>query len=326
VPTFRRLGGVFAAAFFVLGFCADAALAQNWPNRFVKLIVPYPPGGGATAIARIVSAKLSDMWGQQIVVENRGGAGGNLASELAARSDPDGYTLYLGGEFLSTNGFLYPKLTYDPIADLVPVSLVVQYPTALVVPNSSPANSVKEFIAHAKTNRGKLTFATPGHGTGPHLAGELFKRSAGIELTHVPYRGAGPALNDVLPGRVDSFFNNIAPVLPLMQQGQLRILGISTGKRVASAAQLPTFAEAGLTGFDVAGWYAFFFPAKTPPEIVRKVHADTVTALADPVVKERLEQLGLIIVGSTPQQLGAYLKAEMDKWEPVIKAAGIKVE
>jgi len=298
--------------------------AQGWPNRFVRLIVPYPAGGGADAIARLVGAKLSDLWGQQVTIENRGGAGGNLASEAAARSAPDGYTIYLAGEFQATNLYLYPKLTYDPVADFAPVSLVVQYPTAVVVPNTSPAKTVAEFITHAKANPGR-TFATPGHGTGPHLAGELFKRVAGIELTHVPYRGAAPALNDVIPGRVDSFFNNIAAVLPLKQQGQLRVLAVTTAKRAPAAPDIPTLAESGLTDFDVSGWYAFFVPAGTPREIVQKIHADTVTTLNDRAVRERLEQLGLFVIGSTPDGLAAYLKSEMDKWGPVIKSAGITI-
>ena len=298
---------------------------QGWPNRFVRLIVPYPAGGGADAIARLVGAKLSELWGQQVTIENRGGAGGNLASEAAARSTPDGYTLYLAGEFQASNLYLYPKLTYDPVADFAPVSLVVQYPTAVVVPNNSPAKTVAEFIAHAKANSGKLTFASPGLGTGPHLAGELFKRVAGIELTHVPYRGAAPALNDVIPGRVDSFFNNIAAVLPLQQQGQLRVLAVTTGRRTPAAPDIPTLAESGLRGFDVSGWYAFFVPAGTPPDIVKKMHADTVTALADPTVKAKLEQLGLFVIGSTPGELAAYLKSEMEKWGPVIKSAGITI-
>jgi tripartite-type tricarboxylate transporter receptor subunit TctC len=182
---------------------------------------------------------------------------------------------------------------------------------------------VKEFIAHAQANPGQVTFASPGHGTGPHLAGELFKRVAGIELTHVPYRGAAPALQDLVPGRVDSFFNNIAPIIPLMQQGQLRALAVTSAKRTPAAPDLPTLAEAALPGFDVSGWYALFVPAKTPPAIVQKMHADTVAALADPAIRGRLEQLGLFVVGSTPEQLGQFLKSEMDKWGPVIKQAGI---
>jgi tripartite-type tricarboxylate transporter receptor subunit TctC len=216
---------------FPAGLLGRAAAAQTqtpiWPGRFVRMIVPYPAGGGADTIARLIAGRLSETWGQQVLIENRGGAGGNIASEAAARSAPDGYTMYLAGEFQATNLYLYPKLAYDPVADFVPVTLVVQYPAVLVVPNSSPTHSVKEFIAHAKANPGKVTFASPGHGTGPHLAGELFKRVAGIELIHVPYRGAAPALQDLVPGRVDSFFNNIAPIIPLMQQGQLRALAVN---------------------------------------------------------------------------------------------------
>jgi tripartite-type tricarboxylate transporter receptor subunit TctC len=308
-------------------FAAGGALAQMppWPTRFVRLIVPFPAGGGADTIARIVAARLSEIWGQQVLIENRGGAGGNLAAEAAARSEPDGYTMYLAGDYQATNLFLYQRLNYDPVADFAPVSLVVQYPIAVIVPNSSPANTIAEFIARAKAANGKLTFASAGYGTGPHLAGELFKRAAGIELVHVPYRGAAPALQDLVPGRVDSFFNSIAPAIPLMQQGQLRILAITTAQRTPAAPDVPTLAEAGLAGFDVSGWYAFFVPAKTPPEIVRKMHAETVAVLAEPAIKARLEELGLFVVGSTPEELGRFLKSEMDKWGPVIKDANIPV-
>jgi tripartite-type tricarboxylate transporter receptor subunit TctC len=301
-------------------FVARSAHAQTsgYPNRFVRLIVPYPAGGGADTIARIVAGRLSEVWGQQVLIENRGGAGGNIASEAAARSPPDGHTMYLAGEFQATNPFLYPKLNYDPVADFVPVSLVVQYPTALIVPNSSPSHSVADFIARAKAANGKLTFASPGHGTGPHLAGELFKRVAGVDLVHVPYRGAAPALQDVVPGRVDSFFNNIAAVVPLMRQGQLRILAITTARRTPAAPEVPTLAESRLAGFDVSGWYAIFVPAKTPSEIVRKTHADIVAVLAEPAIRARLQELGLFVVGSTPDELGRFLKSEMDKWGPVI--------
>jgi tripartite-type tricarboxylate transporter receptor subunit TctC len=233
--------------------------------------------------------------------------------------------MYLGAEFLTTNPHVYPKLSYDPIADLMPVSAVVQYPTLIAIPNNSPAKTVAEFIAYAKANPGR-TFATPGHGTGPHLAGELFKRMAGIDLTHIPYRGAAPALNDVIAGRVDSFFNNIAPVVPLMNQGQVRGLAVTTAKRSGAAPDVPTIAESGLPGFDVPGWYAIFVPAKTPPEIVAKMNADVNTAIADPVVKGKLEALGLFVGGSTPDALGAYVKTETEKWGPIIKAAGITIK
>jgi tripartite-type tricarboxylate transporter receptor subunit TctC len=314
---------------FPAGLLGRAAAAQTqttiWPGRFVRMIVPYPAGGGADTIARLIAGLLSETWGQQVLIENRGGAGGNIASEAAARSAPDGHTMYLAGEFQATNLYLYSKLAYDPVADFVPVTLVVQYPAVLVVPNSSPAHSVKEFIAHAKANPGKVTFASPGYGTGPHLAGELFKRVAGIELAHVPYRGAAPALQDLVPGRVDSFFNNIAPIIPLMQQGQLRALAVTSAKRTPAAPDLPTLAEDALPGFDVTGWYAVFVPAKTPTAIVQKMHADTVAALSDPAIRGRLEQLGLFVAGTTPEELGQFLRSEMDKWGPVVKQAGISI-
>jgi tripartite-type tricarboxylate transporter receptor subunit TctC len=328
--TRRRLLRLSAASTLApspLGLLGRAAVAQAqpWPSRFVRLIVPYPAGGGADTIARIIAGRLSETWGQQVLIENRGGAGGNIASEAAARSAPDGYTMYLAGEFQATNMYLYPKLNYDPVGDFMPVSLVVKYPVAFVVPNSSPAHSVKDFIAHARANAGRITFASPGHGTGPHLAGELFKRVAGIELTHVPYRGAAPALQDVVPGRVDSFFNNIAPIVPLMQQGQLRALAVTSAQRTPAAPDLPTMTEAGLPGFEVSGWYAVFVPAKTPPAIAAKMHADTVATLTEPAIKARLEQLGLFVIGSTPAELGQFLKSEMDKWGPLIKDAGISI-
>jgi tripartite-type tricarboxylate transporter receptor subunit TctC len=299
------------------------AQAQTWPNRFVRLVVPFPPGGGTDAIARVLAAKLSDMWGHQLVVENRGGAATNIGTEAVARAEPDGYTMLLHSMPLAVNKFLFASLPYDPVADLAPVALICDYPNIMVVPNSSPARSVTEFIAHAKANKGKITFASSGHGTSVHLSGELFKRMAGIEMLHVPYRGAGPAFTDLNPGRVDVMFNNIGAVLPMIQGGQLRGLAVTTAKRTPAAPDLPPIAEVGVPGFDVSSWYAFFAPAKTPPEIVRKMNADTITALKDPATRQKLESLGVVVQGSTPAELGAYLKAEMDKWGPVIKAAGI---
>jgi tripartite-type tricarboxylate transporter receptor subunit TctC len=321
----RRLMQLASASALAPGTFIGAVRAQAWPARHVRLVVPFPPGGGADAIARIVAARLSEVWGQQVVIENRGGASGNLAAEAVAHSAPDGYTLFLAGDFQAVNLFLYPKLNYDPVADFTPVSLVVQYPNAMVVPNASPAHSVKEFIAYAKTKPGKVSFASPGYGTAPHLAAELFKRAAGIEMTVVPYRGAAPAIQDVIPGRVDFFFNNIAPLIPLMQQGQLRALAVTTAKRSPAAPDVPTMTEAGLPGFDVTGWYAFFVPAKTPSEIVRKMHVDTAAVLAETATRTRLEQLGLFVVGSSPDELGRLLTSEMEKWGPLIKEAGISI-
>jgi tripartite-type tricarboxylate transporter receptor subunit TctC len=326
--TRRRAVGIAAAATLAPAFVSrafsQASPSQGWPNRFVRLIVPFPPGGGTDAIARVVATKLSDIWGQQMVVENRGGGATNIGTEAVARSEPDGYTMLLQSMPLAVNRFLFRSLPYDPIGDLAPVSLLCEYPNIMAVPITSPARSVQDFIDYAKANRGKVTFASSGHGTSVHLSGELFKRMAGIEMLHVPYRGAGPALNDLLPGRVDVMFNNIGAVLPLIQGGKLRGLAVTTAKRTPAAPNLPPIAEVGVPGFDVSSWYAFLAPAKTPPEIIAKMHADTVTALADPMTKERLEQqLGVVVVGSTPTELAAHLKSEMDKWGPVIKDAGI---
>src|SRR5712691_11805983 len=301
------------------------AFAQAWPTRFVRLVVPFPPGGGTDAIARVVAGKLSDIWGQQMVVENRGGGATNIGTEAVVRSDPDGYTMLLTSMPLAVNRFLFSSLNYDPVDDLAPVSLICDYPNIMAVPMSSPARSVADFIAHAKAKNGKATFASSGYGTSVHLSGELFKRMAGIEMLHVPYRGAGPALNDLLPGRVDVMFNNIGAVLPLIQGGKLRGLAVTMAKRTPAAPDLPPIAEVGVPGFDVSSWYAFFAPAKTPQEIIRKMHADTVAALADPATKARLEQLGVVVVGSTPAELGTFLRSEMDKWEPVIKEAGVTI-
>jgi tripartite-type tricarboxylate transporter receptor subunit TctC len=322
----RRLLELAAASALVPGFTAGPACAQAWPRRFVRLVVPFPPGGGTDAVARILANRLSEVWGQQMVIENKGGAGSNIGAEAVARSEPDGYTVLVGSLPLAVNRYLYPSLSYDPIADFAPVTLLALYPNLMVVPNSSPATSVMEFIAHAKANRGKITFASSGTGTSTHLSGELFKRTTGIEMTHVPYRGVALALNDVIPGRVDVMFNTMAGVLQQVRSGQLRGLAVTSAQRFPTAPDLPTVAESGVPGFDVSSWYALFVPAKTPNEIVRKLHADTVAVLAEPATKERLEKTGVMVAASTPEQLGAHLKAETELWGPVIKAAGIKAE
>jgi tripartite-type tricarboxylate transporter receptor subunit TctC len=324
----RRRFFALSASALLPGIVPRSAHAQTssnpWPSRFVRLIVPFPPGGGTDAIARVVAGKLSELWGHQLVVENKGGAATNIGTELVARSEPDGYTMLLTSMPLAVNRFLFATLPYDAIADLAPVTLICDYPNVMAVPMTSPAKSVKDFIDYANANKGKVTFASSGHGTSVHLSGELFKRMANVELQHIPYRGAGPALNDLIPGRVDVMFNNIGAVLPLIQADKLRGLAVTTAKRSAAVPHLPTIAESGLPGFDVSSWYALFMPAKTPADIVRKAHVDTVAALSDPVIKERLEKLGVVLVGSTPAGLATHLQGEMDKWGPVIKAAGIK--
>src|SRR5262249_2342443 len=271
----RRFVGLAAGALPAIG--ARSARSQAaWPNRFIRLVVPFPPGGGTDAIARVVAGRLSEMWGQQMVIENRGGGATNIGTEAVARADPDGYTLLLTSLNLAVNPFLFPTLSYDPVADFAPVTLICEYPNVMAVPITSPAHSVAEFIAYAKANRGKVSFASSGHGTSVHLSAELFKRLTGIEMLHVPYRGAGPALNDLLPGRVDVMFNNIGAVLPLIQAGKLRGLAVTTAKRSPEVPDMPTVAESGVPGFNVSAWYAIVAPAKTPPEIIRKLNADIV--------------------------------------------------
>lgn len=301
-----------------------AALAQNWPTRPVRLVVPFPAGGGADAIARIVGGRLSEVWGQQVVIENRGGASGNLAAENVAHSPPDGYTLFIAGDFQAVNVFMFPKLSYDPVADFAPVSMVVQYTNAFAVPANSPAKTLQDFIALAKSRQ--LTFASPGLGVSGHMSTELFMREAGIKMTVVPYRGANPAIQDLLGGRVDCFANNLTPLIPLHQSKQVRILALTTSWRSPQVPDIPTFVESGVPTVDVPGWYSFFVPAKTPAEIVRRMTADTIKVLAEPGIKARLEDLGLRVIGSTAEQLDQSFKADMAKWGPLIKAAGISAK
>jgi tripartite-type tricarboxylate transporter receptor subunit TctC len=300
------------------------APSQPWPNRFVRLVVPFAPAGGVDVVGRLLAHRLSELWNQQVVVENKPGAGGNIAAEMVARSEPDGHTIFIVSIGQAINRYIYPSLSYDPVADFAPVTLICVYPNVMVVPPTSPARSVKEFIDYAKANPGKVTFASSGTGTSVHLSGELFKRMAGLEITHVPYRGAGPAMNDLLPGRVDVMFATATSALPQIRADKLRGLAVTTIKRLPAAPDLPTLSESGLPGFDVSSWFSLFVPSRTPREVVAKIHADTVKVLREPAIAGRLEQLGAAVVASSPAELAAHLNAEMEKWGPVIKASGIK--
>jgi len=311
-------GAALAAPAFV-----RAALAQNYPTRFVRLVVPFPPGGAVDGAARIIAARLSEMWGQQMVIENRPGAGGNVAAQAVLQADADGYTVYIASIGHAISQFVTPSLSYHPVTDFAPVTLMCVYPNIMAVPNSSPSKSVPEFIARAKAEPGKVTYCSSGIGTSLHLAGELFKRMAGIDVTHIPYRGAGPALNDLIPGRVDAIFANFPSTLPYVQNGQLRGLAVTTAKRQPEVPDLPAIAEF-VPGYDVSSWFALFVAAKTPPEIVARLHQDAIAALNHPPVKARYAQLGATVVGSSPSELATFLQAEIDRWGPVIKAAGIK--
>ncbi len=304
---------------------ARRAAAQNFPTRVVRLICPFPPGGATDVIARIMAGRLSQAWPQQVIVENKPGAGGNLGAEAAAHAEPDGHTLFIVSFGHAVNRFLYPSLGYDPVADFAPVTLICLQPNIMVVPVSSPAHSCAEFIAHARANRGKLSYASSGNGTSIHLCGALFNQLTGLELTHVPYRGSAPALNDLIPGRVDVMFDNITSSLPHVQAGTLRGLAVTTAKRVPAVPDLPPVADT-VPGFDVSSWFALFLPARTPAAIVTKIHDDAVAVLADPAVKPQFEKLGAELVGSSPAELAAFLAAEMDKWGPIIKTANIRAE
>ena len=287
--------------------------------------MPVAAGGPTDIVARMLAEKLSKIWGQQVVIENKGGAGTNIGNEYVAQSDPDGYTVLFATASLAVNTSLYRSLSYDPIADFAPVSLVTQLAYFVFVPNSSPAHSIKEFIDHARSRPGKLTMASPGTGSAPFLAEMLFLQMAGIEMTHVPYRGASPAFTDLIPGRVDCYFGSGA-LLSYARSGQVRVLATTGPKRDAAAPDVPTIAEAGVPGYDVTAWQALFVPAKTPPEIVHKISADTTAALAEPAIKDKLATNGYVAEGSSPEALEKLLKSEIAKWSAVIKSVGLKID
>ena len=327
--TRRHLIAVAAAQAFAPSLFVGAARAQTpkagFPSKPVRLIVPVAAGGPTDIVARVLGDRLSTMWGEQVVVENKGGAGTNIGNEYVAHADPDGYTVLFASASLAVNTILYRSLSYDPIADFAPVSLVTQFALFVFVPNSSPAHSIKELIDYAKSSPGKLTMASPGTGSAPHLAEMLFLQMADIKMTHVPYRGASPAFTDLIPGRVDCYFGS-GMLLPYARSGQVRVLAITGAKRDAAAPDVPTIAEAGVQGYDVTAWQALFVPAKTPPAIVRKISADTNTALADPAIKDKLAQTGYVAEGSSPEEMGQLLKSEIAKWSAVIRSVGIKID
>ena len=327
--TRRHLIAISAAQVLAPNLFDRAARAQtpkgDFPNKPVRIIVPVAAGGPTDIVARMLAEKLSNMWGQQVFIENKGGAGTNIGNEYVARSDPDGYTILFATASLAVNTSLYRSLSYDPVADFAPVSLVTQLAYFVFVPNPSPAHSLKELIDYAKSRPGKLTMASPGTGSAPFLAEMLFLQMAGIKMTHVPYRGASPAFADLIPGRVDCYFGSGA-LLSYSRSGQVRVLATTGPKRDAAAPDVPTIAQDGVPGYDVTAWQALFVPAGTPPQIVRKISADTNTALADPAIKDKLAKTGYVAGGSSPEELETLLKAEISKWAGVIKSVGIKID
>jgi tripartite-type tricarboxylate transporter receptor subunit TctC len=310
-----------------LSALARPALADAYPSHVVKVLVGFPPGGGADLATRLVVEGLSESWKQKVIVENRPGAGARIALDGAAHAAPDGYTLLLAPGSPQVQGLLFSHLTFDPVADLAPVSLVGTYPNIIVVPNASPFRTLQQFIAHAKANPGKLSWASPGIGTVPHLAGELFKHMAGIDMTHVPYRGVTQGLmSDFIAGRLDLMFNTTGSLLQPVRAKQVRGLAVTSAHRFADEPELPTVAESGLPGYDVTSWYGIYAPVKTPADVVGKINADMVAILAKPEVKEKFKPLGVEARGSTPAALAAMNQADATLWGPVIKEANIKVE
>jgi len=300
------------------------AQAGEYPSKSVRMIVPFAPGGGSDIIARIFAEGMNEALGEPVVVDNRGGAGSTLGTALAAQAPADGYTLLLGNISLAFNASLYRKLPYEAVRDLAPVSLVAVQPNIMVINPGVPAKSLKEFIDLARAQPGKFAFASAGTGTGTHLAAELLKMELKIDLLHVPYKGTGPALNDLLGGQVQMILSTFASALPHVKSGRLRALGVSSVKRSSAAPDVPTLIEAGVPGFEYNTWYGLLAPAGTPRKVITKLNAASRRVLASNAIKQRYEGLGIEPLGDTPAEFSAYLKAETEKWGKVVRAAGIK--
>jgi tripartite-type tricarboxylate transporter receptor subunit TctC len=304
-----------------------AAAAADYPNRPVTLVVAFTPGGPSDVLARIVGKKMGDLLGQTFVIENRPGAGGNIAGEAVARAAHDGYTLLMGNNsILATNASLYKHLGYNPGKDFTPITLIGTQANILVVNPEVPAHSLKELIALCKGQPGKINFASSGYGAAAHLAGELFKAEAKVDIVHVPYKGAAPALQDVIAGHDQMMFATAASVVGHIRGGKVRALAVTTLKRTKILPDLPTMDEAGLKGFEASTWHGLVAPAGTPPEVVAKLHDAAIKALADPGVQASLEKLGVDIVGDTPAEFQAYIDKEIPKWAAIVKASGATVD
>jgi tripartite-type tricarboxylate transporter receptor subunit TctC len=321
----RRLARLFVAALFA---CPAASLAQAvFPEKPVRFVVGFTPGGPSDILARALGQKLADGWRAQVVVENRPGAGGNVAAEAVAKAPADGYTWLLGNNsILATNQSLYRSLGYDPVKDFAPVALVAIQPNILVVNPEVPAKSVQELIALAKSKPGRLNYASSGSGAAAHLAGELFKSMTGVDMVHVPYKGAQPALTDVIAGQAQLMFATSASVIPYIKAGRLRALAVTTARRSASVPDLPTVSEAGVPGFEAITWHGVVVPAATPPARVERLNRDIVAALAARDLRERLESLGAEVAAGTPRQFADYIAAEIPKWAKVVKDSGARAE
>lgn len=322
--TMRVLVVLFAV---IAASAGNVAVAQEYPAKAIRMVVPFPPGGFSDVFARIIGGKMHETWGQQVIVDNRPGAGGNIGADIVAKSPPDGYSLVMGtiGTH-AINATLFSRLPYDPIRDFTAVAFVVGADGLLVVHPSLPAKSTKELIALARSKPGALTYASAGAGTTSHLAGELFKSMTKTDITHVPYKGNVPAITDLLSGQTTMLFATLPTVLPQVQANRLRPLAVLGSTRSAALPNMPTLAEAGLKGFEVSNWTGVFAPAGTSAAIVTKLNTEIVRIMRLPDVQERLPKQGLTFTPGTPQQFAAFVKSERDKWGALVKAVGVKVD
>jgi tripartite-type tricarboxylate transporter receptor subunit TctC len=306
---------------------SSAGPADTFPSKPVRIIVPFTPGGSTDILARAIGQKLAEAWGQPVVIENKPGAGGNVGVDLVAKSAPDGTTIVMGhiGTF-AANPALYKQLPYDPVKDFAPITLVAMVPNVLVVGPAVQSRTLGELIAHAKANPGKLDYGSGGNGSAAHLATEYFKMRTGVAIQHVPYKGTGPAVADLLGGQIGLMITGALPLMPHIKSGKLRALAVASPKRLAILPDVPTIAESGYPGFAAMQWYGLFAPAATPKDIVAKINRDAVKALRDPGVAERLMSEGAEPVGDTPAEFGAFVKSEIELWGKVIRESGAKVE
>lgn len=324
----KRITKTLAAALAVAGFAiGNTAMAEGYPERTVRLVVPQSAGGGADILARTVAAKLSETWGKQVIVENRPGAAGIIGTQGVAQADPDGYTLLMGA--ISThaiNRALYKDQSYDPVKDFEAITMVASAPLLVVVHPSVEANSVQELIALAKSKPGKLNFSSAGNGNSTHLAGELFKSMAGVDIVHVPYKGATPAEVGLMGGQVSLMFSSILSAMPHSKAGKMKALAVTSTKRSSVMPELPTVDETGLPGYDVNPWYGLFAPAGTPKDIVDKISREVVRTVQMPDVKKRFASLGADAAGNTPEEFASFIDAEIAKWDKVVKDSGTKID
>ena len=322
----RRAFIALAACVLLCAASITARAAEGYPARPIRFIVPFPPGGGNDIVGRILAARLAEGLGQQIVVDNRGGAGGTIGTELTAKAAPDGHTMLVNNISLAVNHTLVRELPYDTLKDLSPVSLVGRQPNVVVVHPALAVRSVRELLSLARSKPGQLNYGSGGQGTASHLATEMLKLLTRIDLVHVPYKGLGPALTDLMGGRLEVIISTMASSLPHMKAGKLRPLAVTTARRSAFFPELPTMEEAGVKGYEFSTWYGLLVPAGTPSAIVQRLNSETRKAVESATVKEQFAAQGLEGSSSTPQEFGAYLRSEIAKWAKVIRAAGVKAE